>query len=285
MITDPYAAAKEAADHLRARCAAPRVAVVLGSGLGAFADALEEAHVFDYGELPHFPSVAVKGHAGKLVVGRIGAGGPRVAAFSGRVHLYEGHGTPIVVHPTRTLRQWGGLAVVYTNAAGGIDPTFVPGDLMLISDHLNLTGRNPLVGPNDDRMGERFPDMSTAYDPELRAELRAAAAATGVKLHQGVYAGLLGPSYETPAEIRMLRTMGGNAVGMSTVAEVIAARHVGLRVAGISCITNLAAGLSKEALSHDDIKHVADRVRTAFIALLGEGLKRIDARLAGQEGA
>jgi len=275
MRFDPYTAADEAAAALAARCEAPTVAVVLGSGLGAFADRLHEPEVISYGDIPHFPSVGVKGHAGRLVIGGLGPNGPRVAAMAGRVHLYEGHSPGHVVHPVRTLWRWGVRGLMLTNAAGGINAELSPGDLMLIVDHINLSGKNPLIGPADPRLGPRFPDMSTAYDPELCDALRDAAKARGVTLREGVYTGLAGPSYETPAEIRMLAILGGDAVGMSTVVEVIAARHAGMRVCGVSCITNLAAGLSAEPLDHAEVEATAGAARSDFIALLEEGLTRI----------
>ncbi len=272
---DPFKAADDAGGHLAKVCDAPAAAVVLGSGLGAFAEHLHDPVVVPYNEIPHFPKVGVRGHAGRMVIGRLSPDGPRVVALSGRVHLYEGHSAARVVHPVRTLWRWGVGAVVFTNAAGGIASGLAPGDLMLIVDHINLTGGNPLVGPADPRMGPRFPDMSAAYDPTLCDALRAAAKAQGVELKEGVYCGLAGPSYETPAEIRMLATLGGDAVGMSTVHEVIAARHSGMRVAGVSCITNLAAGLSAEPLDHTEVEATAGEARSAFIALLGDGLARI----------
>lgn len=276
MRFDPYTAADEAAEALAARCEAPTVAVVLGSGLGAFADRLVDPTVISYGDIPHFPSVGVRGHSGKLVVGGLSPDGPRVAALAGRVHLYEGHSAAQVVHPVRTLWKWGVRGLMLTNAAGGINAELSPGDLMLITDHINLTGKNPLVGPADPRLGPRFPDMSAAYDPALCDALRAAAKDRGVNLREGIYTGLAGPSYETPAEIRMLAILGGDAVGMSTVAEVIAARHAGLRVCGVSCITNLAAGLSAEPLDHAEVEATAGEARSDFIALLQAGLARID---------
>lgn len=280
MSFDPFLAADAAAAHLARVSPPPAVAVVLGSGLGAFAERLHDAVVVPYAEIPGFVGVGVVGHAGRLVVGGLTPGGPRVAALSGRVHLYEGHAPARVVHSVRTLWRWGVGAAVFTNAAGGIGRDLKPGDLMLITDHLNLTGQNPLTGPDDRRLGVRFPDMSAAYDPQLGDDLRAAAKARGVALKQGVYAGLAGPSYETPAEIRMLTVLGGDAVGMSTVHEVIAARHLGLRVAGISCITNLAAGLSTTPLDHAEVEATAGGAREAFIALLQDGLGRIAARVA-----
>lgn len=254
---------------------------MLGSGLGALADQLGDPVVFSFADLPGFAHVSVTGHAGRLVVGRLGEVGPRIAVLSGRVHLYEGHAPSQVVHPLRVMRRWGVQAALITNAAGGVNRSFRPGELMAISDHLNLTGQNPLTGPDDPRLGVRFPDMSRAYDPELREVLLTVARARGITLHTGVYAGLAGPSYETPAEIRMLGVMGADAVGMSTVHEVIAGHHAGLRVVGVSCITNLAAGLGTATLDHDDVKQVAVVARPAFLSLLEDGLARIDALLGG----
>jgi purine-nucleoside phosphorylase len=256
----------------------PAVAIVLGSGLGDFATTLEGAVGVDYASVPGLPLVGVEGHAGRVVVG--GVGGARIAALAGRAHLYEGHEPAAVVTAVRALRLWGVSALVLTNAAGGINPAMRPGDLMLISDHLNLSGYSPLRGPNDDRLGPRFPDMSVAYDAEFRALFRQVAQTRDLTLHEGVYAGLAGPSYETPAEIRMLRTMGADAVGMSTVVEVIAARHCGLRVAGLSCITNLAAGLGQSTLSHDEVKETANLARSAFIGLLSSALPGIAAKVS-----
>jgi len=280
MATDAYSAAYEAASFLRERLPAPRVCAVLGSGLGSLADGLVDAVSLSYTEVPGFAEVTVAGHAGRLVVGRLGAHGPQVALLSGRVHLYEGHPPARVVHAIRTLRLWGVQAALITNAAGGVNGGYRPGELMAITDHLNLTGQNPLTGPDDTRLGVRFPDMSQAYDPELRGLLLAVARERGLVLHAGVYAGLAGPSYETPAEIRMLRTLGADAVGMSTVHEVIAGHHAGLRVVGVSCITNLAAGLGEARLDHDDVKEVAVGARPSFLSLLEGGLTRIDAALA-----
>lgn len=282
MIESAYEAAVEAGRYLARRMAPPPVAVVLGSGLGAFAEAREGAEVVPYADIPYFPEVSVAGHAGRLVVGEVGEpGGPRcrVAALAGRVHAYEGHPPAVIVHPVRALWAWGVKAVVFTNAAGGIAPELRPGDLMLITDHINLMGCNPLVGPNDERLGPRFPDMSAAYDPAFGEQIRRAAAARGIELREGVYGALGGPCYETPAEIRMLGILGASAVGMSTVPEVIAARHVGLRCAGISCITNLAAGLSARTLSHDEVKETAEIAREAFVGLLTSALPLIAAEV------
>jgi purine-nucleoside phosphorylase len=249
---------------------APRVGVILGSGLGGLADGLADAVVIPYSELPHFPTSSVPGHAGRLVLGR--ADGEPVVAMQGRVHFYEGFSPSQVVFPARVLCALGIRALVVTNAAGGINPTFQRGDLMAITDHLNLAGWNPLVGTNDDRLGPRFPDMSAAYSPALRALLFESASRRGVPLQQGIYACFSGPSYETPAEIRMLRSLGADAVGMSTVPEVIAAAHMGVPVAGISCITNLAAGMGHTPLSHEEVARTAERAKDAFTALFAEFL-------------
>ncbi|MCA2978607.1 MAG: purine-nucleoside phosphorylase [Myxococcaceae bacterium] len=249
----------------------PRVGLILGSGLGAFADTLERAVAIDYAELRDFPRSSVVGHAGRLVLG-YHRGTLPVVAMQGRVHFYEGYQPWQVGFPTRVLCRLGIEALVVTNAAGGINTGFAVGDLMAITDHLNLAGYNPLVGPNDEALGPRFPDMSHAYDPGFLATLRSSASSEGVLLREGVYASLSGPSYETPAEIRMLRGLGADAVGMSTVPEVIVAAHMGVKVAGISCITNLAAGLSKQKLSHDEVSETADRVKGVFTRLLARFL-------------
>jgi len=250
--------------------APPAVGVILGSGLGAFADLLQQPTVIPYGEIPGFPQVRVAGHAGRLVVGQLvtEAGGLVVAAMQGRVHAYEGWPAAEVAFPARVLCGLGVKALLVTNAAGGIDPSYAPGDLVRITDHLNLSGLNPLIGQNEDRLGPRFPDLSDAYDPRLGALLDEAARAAGVALRRGVYAGMLGPSYETPAEIRMLRTLGADLVGMSTVHEVIAARHQGVPVAGLSVVTNPAAGLSAARLTHEEVQATADRARVRLEAVL-----------------
>jgi len=242
----------------------PSVGVVLGSGLGAFGDQLERS--FAYEDLAGMPVSRVAGHAGRLRVGKIG--GVEVACLQGRAHLYEGHPPRDVVFGVRLLARLGCRAVLLTNAAGGIAPQLAPGDRMLITDHLNLTGTSPLVGPHDTSLGLRFPEMGQAYDLRLRDLAQAAARETRVTLSEGVYAGLLGPSYETPAEIRMLRTLGADAVGMSTVLEVIALRQMGVRVGAISCITNLAAGISPVPLDHAEVQAIAQRTSEPFVALL-----------------
>jgi purine-nucleoside phosphorylase len=245
----------------------------LGSGLGGFADEIESPTHIPYEEIPGIPSSAVVGHAGRLVVGR--AEGVPVVAMQGRVHLYEGHDPNDIVFGVRLMRTLGAEILVITNAAGGVDPSFAAGALMIIEDHLNLTGQNCLVGPNDDDLGPRFPDMTRAYDRELGEIADAVAREKGFALERGVYAGLLGPTYETPAEVRMVRALGAHAVGMSTVLEVIAARHMGQRVLGLSCITNMAAGITGAALSHDEVKETAERVREEFVALLRGVIRRI----------
>jgi purine-nucleoside phosphorylase len=252
------------------------IGVVLGSGLGAWGDALDGLVKVPYGEIPGMPRPAVAGHAGNVCAGRVGD--VPVVCLQGRVHLYEGHAPERVVFGVRVLARLGCRAVLLTNAAGGVNGAFSPGDLMLITDHLNLMGQNPLVGPNDDALGERFPDMTYAHDPRLLELARAAAAQTGVALREGVYAGLLGPMYETPAEIRMLGRLGADAVGMSTVPEIIALRHMGVPAAAISCITNLAAGLTAAELRHAEVEETARRSRARFVELLSAW-----ARLAGAE--
>ncbi len=251
----------------------PRVALVLGSGLGAFADTFEDRVAIPYREIRGMPVSKVAGHAGNLVFGT--AEGVEVVAMQGRVHLYEGHPPSDVVFGLRLMLHLGADKVIITNAAGGIADTLAVGDLMLIEDHLNLTGTNALVGENEEELGPRFVDMTTAYDKELRELARESARALNFALAEGVYAGLLGPTYETPAEIRYLRTIGATAVGMSTVLEVAAARHMGARVLGISCITNKAAGLGQETLDHAEVQEVATRVRERFVSLLGAVLRRI----------
>jgi len=245
---------------------APQVGIILGSGLGDFADTLEGRTVIPYGELPHFPHSSVPGHAGRLVLGKLGEAS--IVAMQGRVHAYEGYSNVQVAFPARVLCALGIQTLVVTNAAGGIHPDCKPGDLMAITDHINLSGWNALTGPNDDRLGPRFPDMSHAYHPALTQLLGRVAQDQGVPLKRGVYAMSSGPSYETPAEIRMLRTVGADAVGMSTVPEVVAAAHMGVRVVGISCITNLAAGIGHQPLSHEEVAETAGRVRDVFIRLL-----------------
>ena len=260
---------QQTAEWLRAHAGVPDVAVVLGSGLGDFAGSLTGARATPYAGIPNWPASAVVGHAGTLAVGTMA--GRTVAALCGRVHFYEGHDLPTVTFATRALGALGVRTIVLTNAAGGINTSFKPGTLMLIDDHVNLLGSNPLVGPNDDRFGPRFPDMTEVYSARLRRVALEAAAALRLGLAHGVYVAVHGPSYETPAEIRFLRTIGADAVGMSTVPEAIVARHMGMEVLGISCITNAAAGVLPKPLVHDEVMETARRVRGEFSALL-EGI-------------
>ena len=266
---DYYSRVEEAAAALRERVGAADVAVVLGSGLGDFASGLSESITIPYGEIPHWPASAVVGHAGQLIVGTMAA--RRVVALSGRAHFYEGHDLRTVTFGTRVLGQLGLRTLIVTNAAGGINTRFAPGTLMVMDDHINLLGSNPLVGANDDRFGPRFPDMTEVYSKRLRDIASDVASARGLDLAHGVYAAVHGPSYETPAEIRFLRTIGADAVGMSTVPEAIVARHMKMEVLGISCITNPAAGVLPAPLVHDEVMEVARRVRAEFSALL-EGI-------------
>jgi purine-nucleoside phosphorylase len=255
------------AAQIRARCPEPPcLGLILGSGLGSYAGAFLEKTVIPYRELPHFPMCGVPGHAGNLVLGK--AEGVPAVALQGRVHLYEGYTMAEVAFPVRVLGLLGITHLIVTNAAGGVAPEFEPGELMLIRDHINLMGGNPLIGPNIDELGPRFPDMSETYDPGLRNAASRAAAELGIRLREGVYAGLSGPAYETPAEIRMCRTLGADAVGMSTVPEVIAARHMGIRVLGISCIANMAAGILPRRLSHAEVIATTHRVGESFVSLL-----------------
>jgi purine-nucleoside phosphorylase len=265
----PYgaAAAARAADEIRRRAGdkSPAVAIVLGSGLGGLADRITDATAVPFAEIPGFPAATVVGHAGKLIAGSLG--GRRVVALAGRFHMYEGHEATLAGFPVRVFHALGARTLFVSNAAGGIRRTFRAGDLMLIRDHLNLMFRNPLVGALEE--GDiRFPDMTDAYDAALAQQLRDAATSLGITLQEGVYGGLLGPAYETPAEVRMLATLGADAVGMSTVPEVIVARALGMRVAGISCITNLAAGISPTALSHAEVLETTVLVAERFQALV-----------------
>jgi purine-nucleoside phosphorylase len=252
---------------------APRVAVVLGSGLGAFAETLNDVAIIPYEQIPGWPRSTAAGHAGQVVVGLLD--GLPVAALSGRAHLYEGYTAQQAAYGVRTLGALGVQSFVLTNAAGGVNPAFGPGQLVLISDHINLLGENPLTGPNDDSLGPRFPDMSEAYSREYRQIAREAGKAMGLDLPEGVYAALPGPSYETPAEIRYLRAIGADLVGMSTVPETIAANHMGLKVLGISCVTNLAAGVTDQKLDHKEVLEVGARVKDSMIALLRRVLPQL----------
>lgn len=244
----------------------PQIGLILGSGLGVLADLIEQPIVVDYSRIPHFPVSTVEGHAGELVVGTIK--GKQVLVMKGRFHAYEGYGAETVSFPVRVMKELGVEKLIVTNAAGGINENYQVGDLMVISDHLNLTYRNPLIGPNDSQLGVRFPDMSEAYSKRLRKLAHEVAASQDFKLQEGVYVGLLGPNYETPAEIRMFRTLGGDSVGMSTVPEVIVARHAGIEVLGFSCISNMASGILDQPLSHAEVMETTEKVKPKFLKLV-----------------
>ena len=255
--------------------AKPKVGLILGSGLGAFADTVDARVAVPFENIPGLPPSTIVGHAGNVVYGR--KSGIELLALQGRVHFYEGHDLARVAFPARVLVAAGCRTLLITNAAGGVDATLKAGDIVVLSDHLNLLGGSPLRGPNDERVGPRFPDMTEAYDKKLRALAAAAGRDVGLTLREGVYAACAGPQYETPAEVRMLRGLGADLVGMSTVPEVIAAVHMGARVLGLSCCTNLAAGVTGEKLSHDEVTETAARVRDQFIALLTRILERLAA--------
>jgi purine-nucleoside phosphorylase len=274
-MEDQYTLAETAAQSILQRTPLrSRVGLVLGSGLGAFADSLTDPARIPFSEIPAFPRSTAIGHAGEMVIGKSGA--VPVAVMQGRVHLYEGYSAPQVAFPMRVFGRMGIRSVVLTNAAGGINLNYQQGALVVIRDHINLQGANPLVGANDDRFGVRFPDMTHAYAKDYRAIAGEEAAKLGMTLHEGVYAALLGPSYETPAEINYLRTIGADLVGMSTAFEVIAARHMGIKVLAISCVTNMAAGILDQPLSHEEVMETGERVRSRFERLLRAVLPRIE---------
>jgi purine-nucleoside phosphorylase len=272
----PHKAAGPGPEFVRAQTAAkfiqkktklrPKIALVLGSGLGAFADEFAQATKIPYSKIPHYPRSTAIGHAGQLVIGTVE--GVEVAGMQGRVHLYEGYSAKELAFPIRVFARMGVKAIILTNAAGGVKSEFVEGRLVVISDHINLLGVNPLAGPNEDKFGGRFPDMTAAYDKRFRELTLAEGRLLGIKLGEGVYAAVAGPSYETPAEIRYLRSIGADLVGMSTVPEVIAARHSGLRVLGISCVTNAAAGVLDQPLDHKDVLETAERMKGQLTGLL-----------------
>ncbi|WP_166239232.1 purine-nucleoside phosphorylase [Paenibacillus turpanensis] len=272
----------EAADYIRSKLGgkAPELGLILGSGLGDLADRIEDGVAIDYSDVPHFPVSTVEGHAGRFVVGTLE--GKTVIAMQGRFHFYEGYPMQKVVFPVYVMKELGIKALVVTNAAGGMNRSFQPGDLMLIRDHINLTGANPLVGPNDSRLGPRFPDMSQAYNRELGELLKKLAEdvkgpeGDALRLVEGVYCGISGPAYMTPSELTMLARMGGDAVGMSTVAETIAAGHCGLRVLGISCITDMAIGEELEPLTHEQVMATANRTKPKFIELVKSFVREVN---------
>ncbi len=265
---------KEASDYIESRATLrPEIAVVLGSGLGGFADSLEDATVIPYDEIPGWPVSTAVGHAGKLIVGAVD--GLPVAVMAGRAHVYEGYSAQQVVYGIRCLFAVGVESLVLTNASGGVNPAYGPGTLVLISDHINLMGQNPLTGPNDNSLGQRFPDMSDAYSKHYRQTAREAGKEMGLDLPEGVYAAVPGPSYETPAEIRYLRTIGADLVGMSTVLETIAANHMEMKVLGISCVTNFAAGVVDQKLDHKEVLEVGARTQDTLNELLRRVLPRL----------
>jgi purine-nucleoside phosphorylase len=273
-MNDQFTLAETAAQAVVARAhLRPKIGLVLGSGLGGFADSLRDATRTPYADIPAFPRSTAIGHAGQMVIGM--SGSVPVAAMQGRVHLYEGYSAQQVAFPIRVFSRMGIRAVILTNAAGGIDTKYQQGALVLIRDHINLQGANPLAGPNDERFGVRFPDMTYAHTKLYRELAREEARKLGITLHEGVYAALLGPSYETPAEIKYLRTIGADLVGMSTVCEAIAARHMGMKVLAISCVTNMAAGILDQPLSQEEVIETGERVRPTFEALLRVLLPRI----------
>jgi purine-nucleoside phosphorylase len=267
-MTALYDQLREATDAVRARAAsaAPRIGLILGSGLGSYADQLANATRIDYANVPHVPRSHVDGHKGCLVLGE--RAGVSCIAMQGRVHMYEGHSAATVAFPARVMIALGARVLIVTNAAGGLNPSYKPGTLMLIRDHIDMLRDHALRGPNDERVGPRFPDMTYAYAPELRALTKDVANTAGVELQEGVYVAMPGPTYETPTEVKMLQMLGADATGMSTVPEVVAARHMGARVIGISCITNSAAGITGQPLSHEEVTETAARVRQRFERLL-----------------
>ena len=276
--TSLYERAEHAARTIRARLTVePRIAIVLGSGLGGFADDFEDATRIPYNEIPGFSRSTVEGHSGRLVCGKVD--NVPVLAMQGRVHYYEGYSLEEVTFPVRTFKLLGIKTLVLTNAAGGINVELTQGALMVISDHVNLMGDNPLRGPNDERFGPRFPDMSGVYSPALQELVVEEAKAMGTEVRRGIYGGLSGPSYETPAEIHLLRNLGADAVGMSTVPEAIVARHMDMEVLGISCITNMAAGIGDEPIDHAEVMAIGDRVRDTFTELLRRVVGRINSRV------
>ena len=278
---DDYSRAGEAAEFIRKKIKVrPAIALVLGSGLGGFADELNDRVVIPYGQIPHFPLTSAIGHAGNLVIGTMSD--VPVAAMQGRVHYYEGHSLQLVTFPMRVFFRLGIKAALLTNAAGGIGAQLKQGCLVVLKDHINLMGSNPAIGPNDDRFGERFFDMTEAYASDYRGMAMEEGRRHGIDIFEGVYAAVSGPSYETPAEIRFLHTIGADTVGMSTVPEVIVARQCGIKVLAISCVTNLAAGISSQPINHQEVLETGERVRGQFVALLKSLLPRMAGALTSE---
>ena len=265
---------KTAAEYIKGKSKYnPTIGLILGSGLGAIADQIEDAEYYPYNEIPNFPVSTVEGHAGRLVIGKFQ--GKEVVAMQGRFHYYEGYSMQEVTCPVRVMRLLGVETLVVTNAAGAVNKDYTPGDLMIISDHLNLSGSNPLIGKNLSEFGTRFPDMSNAYAKELRSQVKDIAKNLGIEVREGVYAMFSGPTYETPAEVRMARILGADAVGMSTVPEVIIANHSGMKVIGVSCMTNMAAGILEQPLNHEEVMETSAKVRKTFIELMTNIIKEI----------
>ncbi len=282
ILSDDFARADHAAQFALARTRLrPRIGVVLGSGLGSFADELRDAAIIPYDQIPHFPRSTAISHAGKLVIGELDD--LALAVMQGRVHLYEGYSASEVAFPVRVLARMGVRALVLTNAAGGINPLYSKGALVLLRDHINLLGQNPLIGANDARFGLRHPDMTDAYSVRLRQLAKEESAGLGEDIFEGIYAAVTGPSFETPAEIRFLRTIGADLIGMSTVPEVIVARHMGLDVLAISCVSNMAAGITGEKITEQEVVEVGQSVRGRLLALLRAVLPRIHAQIAAQQ--
>lgn len=279
LTTDEYSRADSAAQTILSRTTLqPRIGIVLGSGLGGFADELTDAIHIAYSDIPNFPRSTAIGHAGRMVIGN--AGNVPIAAMQGRVHLYEGYSPQQIAFPIRVFGRMGVRAVILTNAAGGINLEYKQGALVVVSDHINLQAHNPLVGPNDDRFGLRYPDMTQAYWKPYRQAALQEARRLAISVYEGIYAAMLGPSFETPAEIHFLRTIGADVVGMSTVSEVVAARHMGLKVLAISCVTNMAAGILDQVLTHEEVLETGERVKGAFTALVKAVLPHIAADCA-----
>lgn len=262
-----YERIQESAEYIKSKINnTPEIGLILGSGLGVLGDEIENPVIIKYDEIPNFPVSTVEGHSGQLVIGNLE--GKFVIAMQGRFHFYEGYSMETVTFPVRVMKELGVKTVIVTNAAGGANKDFKPGDLMIIKDHINLSGNNPLIGPNDNRLGVRFPDMSTAYTPKYRELAKECAKELGIEVQEGVYTFFSGPTYETPAEIRFAQTIGSDAVGMSTVPEVIVARHSGLDVVGISCITNMAAGILDQPLNHEEVIETTQKVKSEFLSLV-----------------
>ncbi|WP_251555411.1 purine-nucleoside phosphorylase [Neobacillus muris] len=269
-----YEKIKNAAEFLKKKYdKTPKIGLILGSGLGVLADEIDQAVKIPYKEIPDFPVSTVEGHAGQLVFGNLS--GVEVVAMQGRFHFYEGYSMEKVTFPVRVMKQMGVETLIVTNAAGGVNESFSPGDLMIITDHINNMGTNPLIGPNDAQLGVRFPDLSEAYNKDLRKLAKKIAAQIELDVKEGVYFGNPGPVYETPAEIRMVRVLGGDAVGMSTVPEVIVARHSGMKVLGISCISNMAAGILDQPLTHDEVIETTEKVKANFLLYIKEIVKAL----------